>query len=95
MEWSKATVGWGTIQKNKSIDKNAITLNGKKYDKGIGTHSNSEIVYNLNGQYKMFKSTIGVDAETGEYGSVIFKVYGDGRVLFESGVIKGKDKAQN
>lgn len=95
LDWTKATIGWGNIQKNKSIDGNAITFDGKTYARGIGTHSNSEIVYNLNGEYKRFKSSVGVDAETGVNGSVSFKIYGDGRVLFDSGVIKGRDKAQN
>lgn len=95
-DWTKATVGWGTIQKNKSIDQNAITLNGGKYTTAIGTHSNSEIVYNLNGNYKTFKSTVGIDDEVPQgLGSVIFKVYGDGKLLFDSGVIKGHDKSQN
>ena len=50
--------------KDKSIEKNALILDGKKYEKGIGTHANSEIVYKLDGKYSRFLSDIGVDDES-------------------------------
>lgn len=95
LEWSKATIGWGKIQKNKSIDKHPITLDKNVYSKGIGTHADSEIIYNLNGEYSRFTCVVGIDDETGDYGSVIFSVYGDGELLFDSGIIKGTDNSQN
>ena len=77
---SSATTGWGTIQKDKSIAGNAITLGGATYAKGIGTHADSTITYNLAGNYKTFLSDIGVDDEVNGKGTahVVFQVYGDG-----------------
>jgi nitrous oxidase accessory protein NosD len=89
LNWVSATVGYATIQKNLSILGNPLTLNGKVYSSGIGTHAVSNIVYNLAGQYTTFESYVGVDdEENGKgVGSVDFQVIGDGKVLFDSGVL--------
>jgi hypothetical protein len=89
LAWVSATAGWGTVQKDASIVGNPITLKGVVYPKGIGTHAASQIVYNLNGQYANFLSDVGIDDEeaTRGTGSVDFQVIGDGKVLFDSGVL--------
>ncbi|HET6251483.1 MAG TPA: NPCBM/NEW2 domain-containing protein [Tepidisphaeraceae bacterium] len=88
LNWVSATAGYGTVQKNLSINGNPITLNGVTYAKGIGTHAVSDIVYNLNGAYTNFLSDIGIDGEEkGNGGAVDFQVIGDGKVLFDSGVL--------
>ena len=85
-----ATSGWSTVQKDMSIDKKPITLGGKVYPKGLGTHSPSEIVYNLNGKYALFAADVGIDDQTAGKGSVEFLVYADDSLLFKSGVLRGK-----
>ena len=87
--WTSATAGYGTVQKNRSINGNPITLAGTAYASGIGTHAASTITYNLAGQYTNFSSAVGIDAEEDSKGtgSVDFQVIGDGRVLFDSGVL--------
>jgi len=52
------------VQKDLSIDKKPITLGGKVYPKGLGTHAPSEIVYNLDGKYATFTADVGIDDET-------------------------------
>ena len=89
LQWTSATVGWGTIQKDASIKGNPITLRGTTYAKGIGTHADSTITYNLAGKYTTFISDIGIDDEVNGQGSVIFQVIGDGKVLFNSGAVTG------
>ncbi|WP_088548269.1 NPCBM/NEW2 domain-containing protein [Paenibacillus aquistagni] len=87
MDWFSATTGWGTIQKDHSVDGNTLKLNNKTYTKGLGTHAHSEIVYKLNGQYASFAALVGVDNEVGTVGSVEFQVVVDNQVLFSSGVM--------
>ena len=89
LKWTSATAGWGTTQLNASIAGNPITLRGTKYATGIGTHAASTIVYNLNGAYSSFLSDVGIDdEEIGKgAGAVDFQVIGDGKVLFDSGVL--------
>jgi hypothetical protein len=86
---TSATIGWGSIQKNKSVGGNPITLRGTVYAKGIGTHAVSQISFALGGKYSTFTSDIGVDdEENGKgVGSVDFQVIGDGKILFDSGVL--------
>jgi len=89
LNWVSATTGWGSVQKNLSVSGNTITLRGTTYASGIGTHAVSQIVYNLAGGYTNFVSDIGVDDEENAkgVGSVDFQVVGDGKVLFDSGVL--------
>ncbi|MFL0267538.1 glycoside hydrolase family 2 TIM barrel-domain containing protein [Candidatus Clostridium radicumherbarum] len=95
IDWVSATVGWSTIKKDKSIDGNTLTLAAASgaitYNKGIGTHANSTIIYNIEGKgYKTFESYVGVDQEiTGNYtDGLIFQVYLDGVIKFDSGLMK-------
>jgi hypothetical protein len=86
LNWTSATIGYGTIHTDQSVDGNTLTLNGATYAKGIGTHAVSQINYNIAGQYARFVADVGVDDETGD-GAVRFQVFGDGAVLFDSGVL--------
>nr|WP_319399054.1 NPCBM/NEW2 domain-containing protein [uncultured Carboxylicivirga sp.] len=63
LDWTNATCGWGEVQKNKSIDGNALTVAGKKYKTGIGTHSNSIIEFDLPEGYTTFKALCAFDDE--------------------------------
>jgi hypothetical protein len=89
INWSSATVGYGTIQKDHSIAGNTLSLGNKTYAKGIGTHASSTIIYQLGGAYSTFQSDIGIDAEEDVKGTghVEFVVIGDGKTLYDSGVI--------
>ena len=98
VDWKSATEGWGTIGKDVSIDKREITLTGENnepvvYKKGIGTHAHSEIVYDLTDKnVNMFSSFIGIDREMyNSPASVEFKVYVDGKLAYESGVMTSND----
>jgi len=87
--------GWGPVEKDRSNgedlpnDGNIITLNGATYSKGLGVHANSEVRFYLGGEYTSFVSNIGIDDEVGNNGSVIFQVYADGSLLYNSGVMFG------
>jgi fibronectin type 3 domain-containing protein len=89
LNWTSATVGWGTIHKDASVGGNPIRIRGTTYARGIGTHAISQITYELGGQFQSFISDVGVDDETFGQGFVEFKVVGDGKVLFDSGVLGG------
>ena len=89
LSWTSATAGWSTPQVNRSIKGQTITLRGATYGTGIGTHAASTVTYNLAGRFGTFSSSVGVDDETAGNGAVDFLVYGDGTLLFESGVLTG------
>ncbi len=96
IEPSSASAGWGGSPKmDKSIDNTPLIIGEKTYLKGIGTHAVSDIEYSLKEYYKTFTAEIGMDIYSlkYKYGSVIFKVFGDNKLLWESGVMTFSDPA--
>ena len=91
----KMTAGWGTPQKDKSIQSKPLTIAGRTFDKGVGTHAASLMHIDLKKSCRSFSAYVGVDDEVnGKIGSVRFRIYGDGKLLFNSGVLKSGDPAK-
>lgn len=89
---ANATTGWGTIRVNKSVDNNALKINGTTYTNGVGIHSASEINLKLNGTATRFQATVGLDDEVApSSGNIEFQVYADNALLWTSGVMKNTD----
>ena len=95
--WKSASSGWGPIERdlsngdNQGGDGHPLTLGGQVYTKGLGVHALSTITYALSGQCSAFDAQVGVDDEVADRGSVVFQVFGDGALLFDSGVLRGPD----
>lgn len=85
-DWVSETHGWTQpIGVNQSIDGDAIRLNGKTYTHGIATHADSTIVYNIPAGATRFVARGGIDDEvTSCIADVIFKVYIDGKLCYQS-----------
>jgi hypothetical protein len=92
---TSATVGWGVLMDNTSIKGNPITLRGTVYASGLGVHASSTVTYNLAGRFGTFTSAVGIDDETAGNGAVDFQVYGDGVLLYDSGIVTGTSAVQN
>lgn len=82
---------FGILQKDKAVNSysgpkawNFLATDYFFYEKGLGTHANSLITYDLDRKFSSFKTDIGVDSEAGSAASVIFKVYADSKLLYES-----------
>jgi hypothetical protein len=78
-------------QEDRSQGGRPLRLGGRIYAKGLGVHARSALTYTLAGSFTTFTATVGVDSEVGSGGSVIFRVIGDERPLFESPVLRGGD----
>ncbi len=79
---------WGNIGKNKSIEGHTLTINGQTFENGIATHAASETVYGIGGQFKTFRTSVGLDDESLCSEGVSVQVLGDGNVLAETPVFK-------
>lgn len=97
-DWKSANNSYGKATKDKSASNNTLRLtdeNGAEiaYERGIGTHANSTIIYDLSDKnYDYFTSYVGVDRVMfGTVGSVTFQVIVDGVVKFESGLMNSRD----
>ena len=71
-----------------------MSIAGEKFTHGLGTHAASTFSIMLNGQAEKFTAKVGVDDGAGGRGSVTFKIVGDGKTLWESGVLKGGEAAK-
>lgn len=77
LEIEKTKCGWENHapKKDKSIDGNSITIGGKVYESGVGTHGPSQIIIKLNGSVTDFYTVLGVDDEVKEAGNFDYHVY--------------------
>ena len=85
----EATVGYGQLGINKSIDGKPPTLDGKKYAFGIGVHAPSKIIYTIPKGAKHFVAVVGIDDEVkhDKSASVVFKLVGDVKEMGEQPVV--------
>ena len=92
-----ATQGWGEPHKNKSVEGHPLTIGGKEFARGFGTHAESTLRVNLDGGAQKFSARTGVDDEVNKNpaSSVEFIVRGDGKVLWKSGVLRAGDAARD
>jgi len=79
---------------NQSLQGTAISLGGRLREKGIAAHAHSRIVYRLDRHYQALSGMVGIDdSQRGEPGSVVFHVWGDGRELWKSRLIRADGTA--
>ena len=91
-----AVQGWGDPHKNKSVENHPLTIGGKEFKRGFGTHAESLLHLNLGGDAQNFSASVGVDDEVNKNpaASVEFIVIGDGKELWKSGVMRAGDAAK-
>ncbi|MFJ7058444.1 NPCBM/NEW2 domain-containing protein [Streptomyces microflavus] len=93
--WLSETNGYGPAERDRSngesgaADGRTLTLAGTTYEKGIGTHADSDIAIHLGGRCTAFTADVGIDDEINGYGEVAFSVEGDGKVLWTSPKLTG------
>ncbi|MEN6452359.1 MAG: NPCBM/NEW2 domain-containing protein [Thermoguttaceae bacterium] len=85
------TQGWGKLQKNKSVWQMPMTIGGKLYIRGLGTHAPSKILYALDKKYRRFQAWAGADANNSP--TVTFEVKVDGATRWQSGLMTRAEEA--
>jgi alpha-galactosidase len=95
LDLSAATQGWGIPKKNRSVDGNTMTIAGKTFERGFGTHAESSLFIELDGKANSFTAQVGIDDEVKQHQPAVeFLVYGDGAKLWWSGVMHAGDTAR-
>jgi alpha-galactosidase len=94
LDLSKMSSGWGKPLVDQSVTGKALSIGGRTFDQGVGTHAGSELHLELDGKVERFKAFVGVDDAAARRGTARFMVYGDGQRLFDSGVMKGGQEAK-
>jgi len=76
---------WGNLQIDRSVTGKPLTIAKKRYKKGIGTHANGMLRYNIGGKYQRLTAIIGLDEDEFCSNGAQVKVLGDGNLLSDTG----------
>ncbi len=86
---------YGEPHSNVSADWKPMTIGTNHYAHGYGTHAASSLLVDLKGGATRFTASVGVDGEVAQgRGSIEFFVKGDGKTLWQSGVMRGQEPAK-
>jgi hypothetical protein len=81
----ESSQAWGKLQRNQSVWEKEMLIGGRKFTRGLGTHANGRLMYDLTGSgFRTFRSLVGRDEHAGD-GRVAFQVRVDGKLAFDSG----------
>lgn len=83
---------WGHARADRSVDGRPLSIAGRGYSHGVGTHANSELQVALGGAATRFRARAGIDDEIGKNrGSVVFAVFVDGKEKLRTNVLRPGD----
>ncbi len=74
----RKTCGWGEVHVNENIEGGKLKIDGKEYERGIATHANSIIIFDLPENAVKFNAIAGLDntgTDQGSKASVEFLVF--------------------
>ena len=96
---SAASCGMGkTVRARQSVDGNPLTLSGKVYERGFGTHPESAVAFTADGRVISFDALVGLDDDAtkacaaSSTPAAQFFVWADGRIVWSSGQVVAKQK---
>ncbi len=76
LEPDHVSVGWGELLVDKNWQDNPLKIGDRRFERGLWVHSNSAVVYRLDGKYKRFEAWAGMDADRAQ-GTAFFRVLPD------------------
>ena len=79
-KYMRSTCGWGSVAVNKNLNGGKLSIDGTSYDKGLATHANSILLYELPEGAVKFTALAGIDntgSDQGSKSSVEFMVFNE------------------
>jgi arylsulfatase A-like enzyme len=83
----EAEQGWGRLRVRRSVGNRPLTVGGRVYDTGLGTHAPGHIRYDLEGNYARLDGLVGRDDEAMD-GLIEAEIWVDGALAFTSGPLR-------
>lgn len=83
------TQEYGSPRINRTVEGKTLTVKGRQYENGIGSHAKSMLYFNLPENAETLEFFAAVDDEVSGGGSVKFRVSSQGKILWGSGVVQG------
>lgn len=65
-----------------------MRMNGLHFRRGLGVNASSRIDLQLGGSWRLLRADLGIDDQCRAAGGMQFQVWGDGRLLYDSGLVK-------
>lgn len=88
----------GKCEKNTNVTKTPLVIAGRCYWRGLGVDCPSRISVSLDGKYRRFQASAGLDSAVAnsymDRSAVTFEVWVDGRKRWDSGPVKNSDPAE-
>jgi alpha-galactosidase len=86
---------WSAPRVDRAFNGRPLSIGGRTFERGIGTRATSTLWLELDGRVERFLAAVGVDdsANTAE-AAIRMVIVGDGRKLWESGVIRRGEPAR-
>jgi hypothetical protein len=84
-----------SYRRDQSLDGGNLKMKGKVYSKGLAVHSRCVLSYVLDGQFTVFKTTLGFDDAAGNRGNVACRVLADGKELFSKANLRADQDPQS
>jgi len=79
--------GWEYLA-GRNVLSGPILVGGVPYERGIGVHSRSNLVFELNGEYREFVTSFGMDDDSGPLADVTVVILVDGQRRFEKAHVR-------
>lgn len=81
--------------KDLNIESKPITIGGKRFEHGLGVYAPNKMYVDLARGSERFEALVGVDdASQDTISGVEFRIYGDGKLLWKSGIMKAGEPAR-
>ncbi len=96
LDLSSMTCGWETPRARSAVGGNPLTIGGRRFERGVGTHADSWYVLEAGGNALSFEAWVGVDDEElirGK-GSVVFSVYADQKLVVQTKQVRATQSAK-
>ena len=73
-----------------------LRIGDRTFARGLGTRAPNAMTYRLDGRFQRFQAWVGPDVEVVDKPdvSIVFRILGDGKILFDSGPMRAKDGAK-
>jgi alpha-galactosidase len=94
LDLTRMCQGLGEPHKDKSMSNNPLSIGGRVFERGIGTHAESYFDLTLHPGAEKFTAWVGVDDEVGKNGTLEFMVYDQLEQIWSSGLMRGGEAAK-
>jgi len=91
---------WGEPREGRSVTGELVTVGGTEYPRVLGVHAESEVVFSLKREFAIFSANVGLPdyillrKEDKPHATVEFSIFGDGKRLWTSGLVKAGEPAR-